>query len=192
MDEVRLAQRARDGDSDAFEEIFRIYHARIYNYAYRLVGNAEDAQDLTQESFLKAYRALLRGAQPVNLSAWLYRIASNTCMDLLRRRRLIHWQPLENLLAVLNVNVAGARSPEEEMLRSERRAEQQTEIERVLAQLPPRYRMYLILRERESFSYQEIASITGDSLDTVKVTLYRARERARQVGLELRSGSEES
>ena len=192
MDEVRLAQRARDGDSDAFEEIFRIYHARIYNYAYRLVGNAEDAQDLTQESFLKAYRALLRGAQPVNLSAWLYRVASNTCMDLLRRRRLIHWQPLENLLAVLNVNVAGARSPEEEMLRSERRAEQQTEIERVLAQLPPRYRMYLILRERESFSYQEIASITGDSLDTVKVTLYRARERARQVGLELRSGSEES
>jgi len=192
MDEVRLAQRARDGDSDAFEEIFRIYHARIYNYAYRLVGNAEDAQDLTQESFLKAYRALLRGAQPVNLSAWLYRVASNTCMDLLRRRRLIHWQPLENLLAVLNVNVAGARSPEEEMLRSERRAERQTEIERVLAQLPPRYRMYLILRERESFSYQEIASITGDSLDTVKVTLYRARERARQVGLELRSGSEES
>jgi RNA polymerase sigma-70 factor (ECF subfamily) len=192
MDEVWLVQRASDGDSGAFEEIFRVYHTRIYRYVYRLVGNAEDAQDLTQESFLKAYRALLRGAQPVNLSAWLYRIASNTCMDLLRRRRLIHWQPLENLLTVLNVNVAGARSPEEEVLQSERQAERQAEIACVLAQLPPRYRMYLILREREGFSYQEISAITGDSLDTVKVTLYRARECARRIGVELRSGSEES
>lgn len=189
-DELWLVQRARDGDSDAFEEVFRIYHTRIYNYAYRLVGNAEDAQDLTQESFLKAYRALLHGAQPANLSAWLYRTASNTCLDVLRRHRLIHWQPLENLLAVLTA--AGARSPEDEVLRSERQAERQTEVERVLAQLPPRYRMYLVLREREGFSYQEIASITGDSLDTVKVTLYRARERARQIGSKLRSGSEQS
>jgi RNA polymerase sigma-70 factor (ECF subfamily) len=192
MDEVWLVQRASDGDSGAFEEIFHAYHARIYRYVYRLVGNAEDAQDLTQDSFLRAYRALQRGAQPVSLSAWLYRIASNTCMDLLRRRHLIHWQPLENLLAVLNVNVAGARGPEEEVLQSERQAERQTEIAYVLAQLPPRYRMYLILREREGFSYQEISAITGDSLDTVKVTLYRARERARRIGVELRSGSEES
>ena len=190
MDEARLAQRVRDGDLDAFEEIFRIYHTRIYNYACRLVGDAQDAQDLTQESFLKAYGALQRGVQPDNLSAWLYRIASNTCMDALRRRRLIRWQPLEKLLTVLNV--AGARSPEEQVLQSERQAEQQSEIEHVLAQLPPRYRMYLILREREGFSYQEIAAATGDSLDTVKVTLYRARERARQIGLKLRSGSEES
>lgn len=187
-DELWLVQRAREGDSDAFEKIFHIYHARIYNYVCRLVGDAEDARDLTQESFLKAYRALLRGEQPVNLSAWLYRIASNTCLDVLRRRRLIHWQPLENLLAVLDI--AGARSPEEEMLWSEQQIERQTVIQRVLAQLPPRYRMYLILREREGFSYHEIASITGDSLDTVKVTLYRARKRARQIGLKLRSGSE--
>lgn len=190
MDEAWLAQRVRDGDLDAFEEIFRVYHARIYNYAYRLVGNAQDAQDLTQESFFKAYRALRRGVQPDNLSAWLYRIASNTCMDALRRRRLIRWQPLEKLLTVLNV--PGARSPEEQMLQSEQQTEQQNEIECVLAQLPPRYRMYLVLREREGFSYQEIAAATGDSLDTVKVTLYRARERARQIGLKLRSGSEES
>ena len=190
MDKVRLAQHARDGDNDAFEEIFRVYHTRIYNYVYRLVGNVQDAQDLTQESFLKAYCALLRGVQPENISAWLYRITSNTCLDALRRRRLIHWQPLEKLLTILNV--ASARSPEEQMLQSERRTEQQDEIERVLAQLPPRYRMYLILREREGFSYQEIAAATGDSLDTVKVTLYRARERARQVGSKLRSESEQS
>ncbi len=189
MDEERLTQRACEGDSDAFEEIFRVYHTRIYNYVYRLLGDAKDAEDLTQESFLKAYRALLRGEQPLNLSAWLYRIASNTCLDMLRRRRLIRWQPLGNLLAVLEI--AGGRSPEEEVLRSERRAERRARIERVLAQLRPRYRMYLILREREGFSYQEIASITGDSLNTVKVTLYRARERARRIGSQLCSGGEQ-
>ena len=188
MDELRLAQGAHKnkGDINTFEEIFRLYHARIYNYVYRIVGNVKDAEDLTQESFLKAYQALMRGDQPANLSGWLYRIASNTCLDVLRRRRLIRWQPLENLLTVLSTG--GDRSPEEQVLRSER----QTEIEQVLAQLPPRYRMYLILREREGFSYQEIAAITGDSLDTVKVTLYRARERARQIGSKLRSGSKES
>ncbi len=194
MDKARLAQRTRDGDSDAFEEIFRAHHTRIYNYVYRMVGNAEDAQDLTQDSFFKAYRALQRGAQPENLLAWLYRIASNTCLDALRRRRLIRWQPLDNLLSILNV--AGDRSPEEQVLQNERQTEQQNEIERVLAQLPPRYRMYLILREREGLSYQEIAAATGDSLDTVKVTLYRARERARKIarkiGPKMRPGSDES
>ncbi len=183
MNELALARRVHEGDSEAFGEILDLYQARIYNYAYRLVGDAEDARDLTQESFVKAYRALARGEEPRNLSAWLYRIASNTCLDALRRRRLIQWQPLENLLAVLGA--AGARNPEEEVLRRE----QQTEIEHVLAQLPPRYRMYLLLRERESFSYQDIAAITGDSLEAVKVTLYRARERARQIGAELRAGS---
>lgn len=174
MNEILLAHRVRDGDCDAFEEVFRTYHTRIYNYVYRMVGNAEEASDLTQESFLKAYRALLRGEEPLNISAWLYRIASNTCMDVLRRRRLIQWQPLEGLLSVLG---GGAPSPEADLVQKERRAE----VEQVLAQLPPRYRMLLLLREREGLSYAEIAEITGDSLDTVKVTLYRARERARKL-----------
>jgi RNA polymerase sigma-70 factor (ECF subfamily) len=174
MSEALLAQRVRDGDSDAFEEVFHTHHTRIYNYVHRLVGDAEEASDLTQESFLKAYRALLHGEEPVNLSAWLYRIASNTCMDVLRRRRLVQWQPLEALLSVLS---GGAPNPEMELVQKE----QQTEVEQVLAQLPPRYRMLLLLREREGLSYAEIAEVTGDSLDTVKVTLYRARERARKL-----------
>jgi RNA polymerase sigma-70 factor (ECF subfamily) len=183
MNEILLAQQVRDGDSDAFEDVFEAYHTRIYNYVYRLVGDAEEASDLTQESFLKAYRALLRGEEPLNLSAWLYRIASNTCMDVLRRRQLIQWQPLEGLLSILHA--AGDPSPETEVMRKE----QQAEIEHVLAELPPRYRMILLLREREGLSYDEIADITGDSLSTVKVTLYRARERARRIGAKLERDS---
>jgi len=186
MDEQSLAQRVREGDGEAFKEIFDAYAARLYNYACRLVGDAEEARDLTQDSFLKAYRALVRGEEPRDLPAWLYRIVSNTCLDALRRRRLIRWQPLDDLLAVLGV--AAGRGPEEQVLQRER----QNEVERVLAQLPPRYRMYLLLREREGFSYREIAAITGDTPDTVKVTLYRARERARQIGAQLRAGRDPS
>ena len=120
MNEILLAHRVRDGDSDAFEEVFRTYHTRIYNYVYRMVGNAEEASDLTQESFLKAYRALLRGEEPLNISAWLYRIASNTCLDVLRRRRLIQWQPLEGLLSVLG---GDALSPEADLVQREQQAE---------------------------------------------------------------------
>jgi RNA polymerase sigma-70 factor (ECF subfamily) len=186
MDEAWLVQRAREGDRDAFEEIFRLYRTRIYNYTCRLLGDAEDASDATQDSFLKAYRALVRGDQPENLAAWLYRIASNTCMDMLRRRRLIRWEPLESLLTVLHV--ARGRTPEEEVVQGEQRAE----IERVLAQLPPRYRMILLLREREGFSYREIAAVTGDTLEAVKVTLYRARERARQIAMGIRTPTDDT
>jgi RNA polymerase sigma-70 factor (ECF subfamily) len=77
--------------------------------------------------------------------------------------------------------MVGGPSPERELLRSEQRAA----IERVLAQLPPRYRMYLILREYQGFSYKEIAAVTGDSVDTVKTTLYRARERAQKISRKL-------
>lgn len=186
MNEGLLAQRVRDGDSDVFEEVFGTHHTRIYNYVYRLVGDADEANDLTQESFLKAYRALLRGEEPLNLSAWLYRIASNTCMDVLRRRRLIQWQPLEGLLSVLQAT--GNPGPEAAVMRKE----QQAEIEQVLAELPPRYRMVLLLREREGLSYDEIADVTGDSLSTVKVTLYRARERAQRIARKIGAKLERS
>jgi RNA polymerase sigma-70 factor (ECF subfamily) len=179
IDGALLARRVREGGTDASDEVFRVYHRRIYRYVCRMVGNPEDASDMVQESFLKAYRALLRGEEPTNLSAWLYRIASNTCMDMLRRRRLIRWQPLDDLLSTLHI--AGGPDPEQEMLRSEACAG----IERVLAQLPSRYRLYLILRECQGFSYKEIAAITGDSVGMVKTTLYRARERACKIARKL-------
>ncbi len=183
VDDVSPIHRMQDDEGEDFAEIFRRYYARIYNYVYRLLGDADEAQDVTQESFLKAYRALSRsssqGDSPTNVLAWLYRIASNTSLDVLRRRQRIRWEPLEGLLAILR---GGGRSPEEEVIYADKLAA----VERVLAELPPRYRMMLLLREREGFSYREIAAITGDSLDTVKVTLYRARERAREIASQMK------
>ncbi len=175
-DEINLMQRAAEGDAAAFQAIFTRYQDRIYNYVCRMVGDPIEAQDLTQDSFIKAYKALQRGDAPANPSAWLYRIASRTCLDALRRRRLIRWLPLSKLRGRRQPSGRDAESPEQHLLR----AQERDRIRQALEQLPPRYRMVLLLREYEGLSYKQIAQATGDSLGTVKVTLYRARERCRR------------
>jgi RNA polymerase sigma-70 factor (ECF subfamily) len=176
-DEANLMQKAGEGDVAAFQVLFTRYQGRIYNYVYRMVGDADEAQDLTQDSFVKAYQALQRGDVPLNPPAWLYCIASRTCLDALRRRRLIRWLPLDKLGGRRRAARRDAcESPESHLLRAEERAH----VQQALDRLPPRYRMVLLLREYEGLSYKEIAEATGDSLDTVKVTLHRARERCRR------------
>lgn len=170
-------QGVGEGHAAAFQALFTRYQSRIYNYVYRMVGDADEAQDLTQDSFVKAYQALQRGDVPTNPSAWLYCIASRTCLDALRRRRLIRWLPLGRLGGRRRpAGHEAAESPESHLLRAEERAR----IQQALDRLPPRYRMMLLLREYEGLTYQEIAEATGDSLSTVKVTLFRARERCRR------------
>jgi RNA polymerase sigma-70 factor (ECF subfamily) len=180
-DEISLVEKAGDGDAVAFEVLFTRYQSRIYNYVYRMVGDADEAQDLTQDSFVKAYRALRRGDVPLNPSAWLYRIASRTCLDALRRRRLIRWLPFDGWVRRQARERDAGESPEGHLVY----AEEQARIRQALDRLPPRYRMLLLLREYEGLTYQEIAAVTGDSLNTVKVTLFRARERCRREYLAL-------
>src|SRR5919202_448754 len=86
-EEAAWVARARTGDRGAFAEIYARYERRIYAFVYRTMGNPEDACDLTQETFLKAYRALDRTNDELNVNAWLHRIAANTCLDVLRRRQ---------------------------------------------------------------------------------------------------------
>jgi len=170
-------QRASQDDAAAFQVLFTRYQSRIYNYVYRMVGDANEAQDLTQDSFVKAYQALQRGDVPDNPPAWLYRIASRTCLDALRRRRLIRWLPLGRLVERRRAAGRDAdESPESHLIRAQERAR----VQQALDQLPTRYRMVLLLREYEGLTYREIAEATGDSLSTVKVTLFRARERCRR------------
>ena len=88
-------ERARAGDAEAFGVIFHRYGPRIRAHCYGIIGNAADADDLTQETFLRAYRALGTTSETLSLSAWLYRIATNACTDLLRRRRTARWLPWE-------------------------------------------------------------------------------------------------
>jgi RNA polymerase sigma-70 factor (ECF subfamily) len=186
---------------DDFEDIFTRFQTPITNFVYRLVGNREQAYDLAQDVFVKAYRALAGGAtiQAGALSSWLYRIASNTATDALRRRRLISWLPLSLFNDDRGVGAGmpgsdsgfGMPNPVEEHMASamgaftasydggrfEQRVADREIVERVLKRLPEKYAACLLLYEHEGFSCAEIADVLNVTPSAVKMRLMRARER---------------
>jgi RNA polymerase sigma-70 factor (ECF subfamily) len=174
-DESLWVTRAREGDAAAFAAIYARYERRIYAFIYRMMGNPDDAFDLTQETFLKAYRALDKTDAELNVNAWLHRIASNACMDVLRRRQLLRWLPWDN---ARHDRPSGRRedSPEAALLGDET----QRAVTRVLQAMSPRNRQALILREYEGLAYQEIAAVLGISLLAVKSLIFRARAEFRE------------
>lgn len=201
-----LQEQARVDVAD-FEAIFQRFQTPITNFIYHLIGNREQAYDLAQDVFVKAYKALLGGTnvQPGALSAWLYRIAANTTTDSLRRRRLISWLPLSlfnedrgigaGVLSesggVASENFAsgdegnerhgGAGSLYErggyDGGRFENRVADREIVERVMKQLQPKYAICLWLYEHDGLSCAEIAQVLDISPSAVKMRLMRARER---------------
>ena len=179
IDEHGWVSKAREGDTAAFEAIYSRYERRIYAFIYRLMGNAEDAYDLTQDTFVKAYMALPRTAPDLNLSAWLHRIASNACMDVLRRRKLIRWLPWETF----DTNPAMEPAADDDPVGDYNQAETSGEVQEVLSKLSPKHRMALVLKEYQGMSCDEIGEVMGASRSAVKSLLFRAREEFRQVYL---------
>jgi RNA polymerase sigma-70 factor (ECF subfamily) len=176
-EELRWVIRAKEGDQAAFEAIFQRYERPVYQFIYRMMGNAEDASDLTQECFIRAYRALPQTSDDLNVSAWLHRIAANACLDALRRRKRIRWTPWEGQ-GQPNEELNGRlEDPEREAIRSET----QEVVQRVLSQMNPRHRLALILREYEGLSCEEIGEIMWLSRSAVKSVLFRAREEFRRI-----------
>src|SRR6476469_1428719 len=183
--ELMVAQRVETREDLSFDEIFESYHERIYNCIYRLVGNPEEAHDLTQETFLRAYSALPKIKGELKVGPWLYRIATNLCMDQLRRRKLIRWEPIDSLISVFHPKSVSKDSPERETLRQESREM----VHRVLEKLPPKYKACLVLREYQDMSCEEIAEVLGTTRSAVKSLLFRAREEFRVVHDRLESTS---
>ncbi len=167
--------RAGTDERAAFTALFEQHERRIYLFIYRMMGNADDAADLTQETFLRAYRALDRTDEALNVGAWLHRIAANACFDALRRRRRIRWVPWEG---TGDDAPAGRREedPQELLLGGET----QRLVQDTLLALSPRYRQALILREYEGLSCEEIGAIMGVSGGAAKMLLFRGREEFRR------------
>jgi RNA polymerase sigma-70 factor (ECF subfamily) len=170
--EVALIARAQAGDHAAFETIFTQYQTQIYNYIYRLMGSAEDAYDMTQDTFLKAYLALPKTSDDLRVGAWLYRIATNVCLDELRHRKLLKWQPWESFVSLFHPSQIARDNPERDAMQ----AETKSEVEVVLEKLSERYRVALVLREYHGLGYEDIAEIMGTTRTAVKTLLLRARE----------------
>src|SRR6476620_8042958 len=167
MDAVVL-ERARAGEEAAFVALYEYYSPAIHRFAYRLLGNQEQADDITQDTFIRAYEHIGRLDDDANVSAWLYRIASNSCQDALRRRKRIAWVPM-----IDDEDRGDSEFTAEDFVPQLIEAQA---IGRVLAEMPPNLATCLVLRSVEGFSCEEIAEIMNVPKGTVFSRLSRARE----------------
>lgn len=179
-DEDRLVQAARCGDLDAFNSLVLLHQERVYNLAYRILGEEAAAADATQEAFILAYRHI--GSFHTGFFyAWLYRIATNVCYDALRyqKRRpaisLTHW-----VKGVDDEREFEPPSHEDSPETTVQRHELAELLQKHIAALPTDQRVVLVLSDVQGLSYQEIADVTRSNLGTVKSRLNRARTRMRQ------------
>ncbi|HLI50275.1 MAG TPA: RNA polymerase sigma factor [Thermomicrobiaceae bacterium] len=177
FDEASWVSRAKEGDQAAFEAIFERYSRQIYGYIYRMMGNPEDADELTQECFIRAYKSLSHTSQELKLSAWLHRIASNACLDVLRRRQRIRWLPWESHKHEHLLHARPLDDPERNALSQET----QLIVQHVLNQMNPRNRMALVLREYEGMSCEDIGQVMALSRSAVKSVLFRGRQEFRHI-----------
>ena len=167
-EEAVLIEAAKVGDQEAFRHIVERYQGAVYNLAYRMLGDPEEAEDAAQEIFVRLYRQLARYDPERKFSTWTLAIATNYCIDQLRRRRM-QLVPLENIIPWARARDAG---PEGEALSRESR----DEVQRLLKQLPEKYRAPLVLRYWEDLSCAEIAEILGVPEGTIKTQIHRARK----------------
>lgn len=185
FDEDWLVQRARHGDLDAFNSVVEHYQTAVYNVCLRMLAGRETAEDVTQETFLLAYRAI-GGFRGGNLRAWLLRIASNACYDEIRRQARRPAQSLDaypDPPAVYPISQPGWAEPESAALQNELRRE----IERAISLLPPDQRLAIILCDVQGMRYEEIAEVMRSSTGTVTSRVSRGRAKLRE---SLRSGRE--
>lgn len=176
MTEQELVQAAKTGDQPAFALLVEANQGKIYSLCYRMTGNPEDAADLTQDAFLHAWRGLASFSGQSAFSTWLYRLASNACIDFLRR---------EKRRQALSITLEDEDNGEEHQLdlpddrwsphRSLEQKEIQSAVQNGLLSLSPEHRQVLLLRETEGLSYQEIAQCLNLEEGTVKSRIARAR-----------------
>lgn len=177
--DVILVEECRNGDASAFEELVRRYKDRIYNVAYRYLGNHEDAQDVAQDVFIRAYRGIREFKGKAKVYTWLYSIAGNLARNKLRdghrkgRDMGTSLEALEESAPAVARRALGRSSgtPED----AARQHEMDELLQRCLEELPEHYRMAFVLRTFEDLSYDEIADAMGCPAGTVKSRLNQAR-----------------
>ena len=175
--EAAVIQAVLDGDINAYELLVKEYEKNVYNLALRMVGNSEDAADMSQEAFIKAYNSLTSFRGDSRFSVWLYRIVSNVCLDYLRsrgRRQTVSLSTENDDGEDVEIDIADETQSPERLL--DRRLTRDA-VRRGLAALPPEHRQILLLREIQGLSYDEIADALGIEAGTVKSRIFRARKK---------------
>jgi len=177
QEDRKLVADAKKGESYAFERLLKKYRKSVYYMLLKMVKNADDAEDLTQEAFAKAFNSIEKFDSKFAFSTWLFRIATNNCIDFIRKKRVQTVsidQPVEGddgssmRFDVKDENL----DPNESMLKQQRKRYLRMAIDR----LPEKYRVLVELRYFQELSYEEVANELQIPLGTVKAQLFRARE----------------
>ncbi len=175
--EALTVQRVLDGDVNEYEKLVLEYQKNVYNLALRMTGDAEDAADMAQEAFIKAYNSLASYRGDSKFSVWLYRIVSNVCLDFLRarkRRQTVSLSVVDDEGEETELEISDESASPEKLLE---RSMTRDAVRRGLQELTPEYRQILILRELQGMSYDEIAETLGLESGTVKSRIFRARKK---------------
>lgn len=176
--EQQLVKRTLHGETYAFEELVNTYQNKVYMLAYRYMGNEDDANDMAQEAFIKAYRSLRSFKGDSSFGTWIYRITTNVCLDELRRRkRKIVPLSLDEPLATLDGDDIEREIVDQslavDVLFEQKEFTQNLQL--LLDEMKPEHKIVIVLRDVMELSYEEIADVLNCSIGTVKSRISRAR-----------------
>ena len=173
MDEANVVALVRAGEKDAFAEIVAHYQAPITRYLYRMIGDYAMAQDLAQDTFVQAYKGILKTHSKLSLKAWLYRIATNNALQVFRRKRIISFVPFSRTAKADMLKLDTKDSPED--------IGEKMAIKETLLGIPQEQRICILLHFVEGFKYREIAEILKISEDAVRMRVARGSEKFRRL-----------
>ncbi|MBN2796038.1 MAG: sigma-70 family RNA polymerase sigma factor [Clostridia bacterium] len=187
MDEKILIKQSINGDVTSFEQLIKSYQKMAYNVAYRVMGNEEDAKDMTQEALIKVYKNLKSFRMDASFSTWLYRIVMNTCKDALRKNKtkvISLDQPLDTGDGEMQWEIEDeGLKPDEQLVQKET----QNEVQKALQLVGENNRIVLVLRDIKGLSYSEISDIIDVPEGTVKSRLNRGRQELKEILLKQRT-----
>jgi len=179
VSELDLVKRCQAGDTEAFDELVTRYRTRIFGMIYNMVHNEQDAWDLAQDSFVKAWRSIKRFRGHSSFYTWIYRIVMNVTIDWLRKKQVKGGSEFDDAIQLKEVDPASKTVPKENALPYEtmERSEIRAQIDNAIAQLSPEHRAVILMKEIEEMQYHEIAETLGCSIGTVMSRLFYARKK---------------
>jgi RNA polymerase sigma-70 factor (ECF subfamily) len=178
-DDLELVARSQTGDTSAFNELVTRYRNRAYAMIYNMVRNEQDAWDLAQDGFVKAWKNIGKFRGQSSFYTWLYRILMNVTIDSLRRKQIESGTEFDDQIGLRNIAPGAATAPKAELEPAERISDNEirTRIDAAIEKLSPEHRAAIVMREIDGLEYSEIAEQMGCSLGTVMSRLFYARKK---------------
>ncbi|HXM04332.1 MAG TPA: sigma-70 family RNA polymerase sigma factor [Chthoniobacterales bacterium] len=178
-DDIALVRRCQKGDALAFEQLVIKYRSKVFSMIYGMVQNEQDAWDLAQEGFVKAWRSIHRFKGQASFYTWLYRIVTNVAIDSLRRKSFKKTAEFDDEIAATQVEPGSKTMPQPDPMPHQglEREEIRHRIEHAINKLSPEHRAVIVMKEIEELQYNEIAEALGCSIGTVMSRLFYARKK---------------